>query len=62
MEAVKIKGMASSDIKLLAEFGNENKALRLYGMALNPIGIMSIAGHFKISISKIITSVALLLI
>ena len=53
VEAVKFTGAAASDIKLLAEFGNENEALLLYDMVLNLIGNMRIAEHFKISNGKI---------
>lgn len=53
MEAVKFTGMAVSGVKLLAEFGNEDEALLLYDMVLNPIGNLRIAEHFKISNSKI---------
>jgi hypothetical protein len=53
MQAVKFTGAAASEIKLLAEFENENEALLLYDMVVNPIGNMRIAEHFKISNGKI---------
>lgn len=53
MEAVKFTGMAASEVKLLAKFGNEDEALLLYDMVLNPIGNLRIAEYFKISNCKI---------
>lgn len=53
MEAVKFTGMAASEGKLLAKFGNEDEALLLYHMVLNPIGNLRIAEYFKISNCKI---------
>jgi hypothetical protein len=53
VEAVKFTRAVSSEIKILAAFGNENEALLLYDMLLNPIGNMRIAEHFKIKNGKI---------
>lgn len=53
MEAVKFTGIAASGVKLLAEFSNEDEAMLLYDMVLNPIGNLRIAEHFKISNGKI---------
>jgi hypothetical protein len=53
MEAVKFTGRAASGINLLAEFGNENEALLLYDMLLDPIGNLRIAEYFTVSNGKI---------
>lgn len=53
MEAVKFTGNAVLYVQLLAEFGNENDALLLYDMELNPVGKLRIAEYFKVSNNKI---------
>ena len=45
--------MAASEVKILAKFSNEDEALLIYDIVLNPIGNLRIAEHFKILDNKI---------
>lgn len=54
MKAVAFTAGSVSKTNLLAQFGNENEALLLYDMELNPLGNLRIAEYFKVENNKVI--------
>jgi limonene-1,2-epoxide hydrolase len=54
MQAVQFIASASTNIKIIAKFGDETEAVLLYDVTLAPIGNLRITEHFKVEKNKIV--------
>lgn len=54
LEAVRGTRQITSNVHLLAEFGNDDEALLLYDMLLDPIGDLRVAEHFVVADGRIV--------
>ena len=54
LQAVRGTRQVASSVHMLAEFGNEDEALLLYDMTLDPIGQLRVAEHFTVSAGRIV--------
>ena len=53
VQAVEFTASSTSDVRLLAQFGNEQDALLIYDMRMAPIGELRIAEQFRVRDGKI---------
>jgi hypothetical protein len=54
LQAVQGTRQVASSVCMLAEFGNQDEALLLYDMTLDPIGQLRIAEHFTVMAGRIV--------
>ena len=54
LQALEFTANAASEVKLLAEFGDDREAILLYDFNFEPVGKFRIAEHFKIENDKIV--------